>query len=284
MTVVAGAAAVPAAPLLLPEASPAQPEHDRRAVAALRERVRAVLAALPAADVTVVIAPGPAGVHERAVASLRPLGIAADDVVLPVDASLVPHTTRLTQYPLALGGALGIEHTVLVRLLADGGGRGPVLPLTVPPGTDGQVLVNVGASLVEALRDAHRSAVVVAAADASAGLDERSPGHRIDGAAAWDRRLVTAVAERDADAVAGLGPAEAGRVAAAGWAPLTTLLGVAAAARLRIVDDDVAYAVVRGVGRVTTRLEPRGGSDVGGSFRRDDTAPLQLPRDPEARR
>lgn len=282
MTVVAGAAAVPAPPLLLSEVSPDQPDTHREAVASLRERVRAILAALPDADVTVLIAPGPRGVHERARADLRPLGVNADDVVLPVDAELLPHATRLTQYPLALGGSLGVELTVLTRLVAEVRGEGPVLPLSVAPGTDGQVLLNVGASLVEALRDAHRRAVVVAAADLSAGLTTDAPAHLVAGAGAWDTLVVDAVTRRDTDAVAALGPSEAGRVRASGWASLTTVLGVAAAARLRVADDEVAYEVVRGVGRLATRLVPTGEDDVGGAFRRDGTAPLTLPRDRDA--
>lgn len=279
MTVVRGAAAVPAAPLLLPEASPDQPAADRAPVAELRERVRAILDGLPDADVVVLVAPGARGIHDRALASLRPLGTAAADVTLPVDERLVPHVTRLTQYPLALGGSLGVEHTVLARLIH--AVRGPetcVLPIAVSAATDGAVLVNVGASLVEALRDADRTAVVVAASDLSAGLTDTSPAAWVPGAEEWDRRAVAVFSARDTAGLAACGPGEAHKVWAAGWPSLTVLSGVAAGARLQ-VDGDVGYHVVRGVGRLTAALAPSGEPLPGGSLRQDGAGPLTLPRD-----
>jgi hypothetical protein len=279
--VVVGAAVVPAAPLLLPDASPQQPDPDRSAVARLRARVDETLGALPDADVIVLIAPGPRGVHDRARASLRPLGIAREDVSLSVDRKLVPHTTRLTQYPLALGGDLGIEHTILVRLIHALRPDATVLPVSVAPSTDGGVLINVGASLVEALRDAGRTGAFVAAADLSAALTETSPGYLADGAADWDRRLVGAFTRRDTAAVAGLGPHDAARMRAIGWAALTVLAGATAVARLAVAGD-LRYDVVRGVGRLTGRFLPTGQGDAGEAFRRAGTPPLTLPRDAEA--
>lgn len=280
MTVVAGAAAVPAAPLLLPEASSAVPAAEREAVGRLREMVATTVAALPDADVVVLIGPGPRGFRERARSSLRPLGIAADDVVLPVDGELLTHATRITQYPVLIGGGLSIENAVLARLVHRARGEVPVLPVSVAPETDGQVLVNIGASLVEALRDTHRTGIVVAASDLSAGLDRSSPRYAIAGAAAWDRLVLRAAATGDVDALSALGPAEAGRVHARGWGPLTVLAGVAAAARLHPVEEP-RYEIVRGVGRLCLRLGHTGSADVGGVFRRDGTAPLRLPRGSE---
>lgn len=257
MTVVRGAAAVPAAPVLLPAASPQQPEADRGQVARLRARVDRLLGDLPEVDVVVLVAPGPRGVHDRAHASLGQLGVVADELTLPVDRRLLPHVTRLTQYPLAVGGSLGVEHTVLARLLHAARGPVDVLPVAVAPSTRGEVLVNVGASLVESLRDADRTAVVVAASDLSAGLEGHSPGALVDGAAAWDRLAVRAFSTGAPEGLSALGPAEAARVRAVGWASLTVLLGVAAAARLEVTGD-LGYDVVRGVGRLTGRLRAAG--------------------------
>jgi hypothetical protein len=281
VTVVAGAAAVPASPLLLPEASPAAPATDAADVAALRRAVEETLAALPDADTVILVGPGPRGFRERARSGLRPLGVAVDDIVLPVDGELLTHATRLTQYPVLIGGGLSVENAVLARLVHRLRGEVTVLPVSVAPETDGQILVNVGASLVEALRDAHRRGVLVATADLSAGLDRTSPRYEIAGADTWDRLATGAIAAGDVDALAALGPSEAARVVARGWAPLTVLAGFAAAARLRPAGAP-GYAPVRGVGRLWTRLEPSGSSDVGAAFRRDGTAPLSLPRDPGA--
>lgn len=280
MSVVAGAAAVPAAPLLLREASGGAPTADAEAVDRLRATVEATVAALPEADVVVLVGPGPRGFRERARSSLRPLGLAAEDVVLPVDGELLTHATRITQYPVLIGGALSVENAVLARYVHRARGQVPVLPVSVAPETDGQVLINIGASLVEALRDTHRTGAVLAAGDLSAGLDRTSPRYAIDGAAAWDQLVVDAVSSGDVDALAALGPAEAGRVHGRGWGPLTVLAGVAAAARLHPVEEPV-YDVVRGVGRLSLRLGRTGSADVGGVFRRDGTAPLRLPRDRE---
>lgn len=281
MTVVAGAAAVPAAPLLLPEASPGVPARDAEAVHRMREAVTTTVAALPDADVVVLIGSGPRGFRERARSSLRPLGITTDDVVLPVDSELLTHATRITQYPVLIGGGLAVENAVLARLAHRRYGGIPVLPVSVAPETDGEVLVNIGAGLVEALRDTHRTGVVLATSDLSAGLDRTSPRYEIAGAAAWDQLVLRAISTGDADALAALGPTEAARVHGRGWGPLTVLAGLAAAARLRPVEEP-GYDVVRGVGRLWLRLGHTGSADVGGAFRRDGTAPLRLPRGTEA--
>lgn len=280
MTLVAGAAAVPAAPVLLPEVSAGVPAGDAEAVARVRDDATATVAALPAADVVVLVGPGPRGFRDRARSSLRPLGIAGEDLVLPVDGELLTHASRITQYPVLLGGGLSIENAVLARLLHRARGDVPVLPVSVAPETAGEVLVNIGASLVEALRDTHRTGVVIATGDLSAGLDRTSPRYAIGGAAAWDRLVLRALGTGDVDALSALGPAEAGRVHGRGWGPLTVLAGVAAAARLHPVEEP-RYDVVRGVGRLSLRLGHTGSADVGGVFRRDGTAPLSLPRGSE---
>lgn len=250
---VVGAAVMPAAPVLLPEVSPDQPDGDREAVATVRDEIADTFRRLPTgAEVVVLLAPGPRGVHGAAVSSLRILGVNVDDVQLPVDSMLVPHVTRLMQYPLSLGGTLPVEHAVLTRLVADHLGHVPVLPISVDPATDGAVLVSVGAALVEALRDAGRDAIIIATGDLSACLTDASPGYVVDGAQSTDQAIVEALAQQDPDTLAGLGPDEAARVQASAWAPLTALNGAVAAGRL-VVDGHPIYDVMRGVGRVHVR-------------------------------
>ncbi len=98
--VVPAAAIVPAAPLLVSAASPDQPAEIRDDVATLREAAHRVLAALPTTDVTVLLAAGARGFHDTAHATLRPLGIRGAEATLPVARDLIPHVTRLTQYPV----------------------------------------------------------------------------------------------------------------------------------------------------------------------------------------
>ncbi len=142
----------------------------------------------------------------------------------------------------------------------------PVLPLAVPPGTDGDVLVHVGASLLEGLRDAGMTATMVSAGDLSACLDESSPGYVVAGADAWDREAVTAVRRGDAAAFAALGPADAERVMARSWPPLAVLAGAVAAARL--TPTEVRYAAPRGVGQLVAAYTDLGGEEAGARYAR----------------
>lgn len=243
-----GAAAVPAAPLLVEQVSPDQPDAVRGPVARLREQVREVLSSLPPADVTVLVASGTRGVHDSACATFAPLGVHGAEVELPVVTEVVEHLSRLTQYPMLRGDRLDLGHSVLVRLLRQACGLVPVVALRVPSGTEAEVLVSVGASIDEAVEDAGTTANVVVASDLSAALDETSPRYLAEGAQEWDARAVEAVRGGDLRPLVELGPDEAGRVHATGWAPLVVLHGACAAAGL--VPEFVAYEVPRGVGEL----------------------------------
>lgn len=88
--------------------------------------------------------------------------------------------------------------------------------------------------------------LVVAAGDLSAGLTEKSPLHAVDGARAWDDEVVRCVDSGRLDGIAGLGPEEAERVGAVGWAPVVVLHGCLARAKLGMVVRH--YSAPRGVG------------------------------------
>lgn len=246
-----GAAVVPAAPLLLPEVSPAQPEPVREDVARLRELSREAIASLPRADVTVVVAAGPRGIHDSAVASLAPLGVPWARAELPVPTEAVEHLSRLVQHPMLRGDELGVALAVLALQVRDVRGIVPVLPLSVPAGTDFDVLTSVGASIAEAVEDAGLTATVVAAGDLSAGLHESSPRWRIDGAERWDAEAVRAFADGELKRLRDLGPEEAERVAALGWAPLAVLHGLVAAGGL--APELLGYLAPLGVGQLVGR-------------------------------
>jgi hypothetical protein len=125
----------------------------------------------------------------------------------------------------------------------------PVLPVAVDPGSEAPALAALGRELA----DDSRRAVLLAAGDGSAGLGERSPRWRIEGAAAWDAALVAAVAAHDEAALAVLGPQEARRVWALGWAPI--VVATAAAGRWRVC----SYSAPRGVGYLVATGETAGG-------------------------
>lgn len=244
---------------MLPEASHEQPPEIRKDVAELRNLARGALEALAPSDFAVVVASGPRGVYDQAVASLAPLGIKAPEVQLPVDIDAVEHLSRLTQYPMFRGDPLDISHSVLALQLHAACGPVPVVPLNVPAGADYDVLVSVGASIAEAARDAERLTTVICPGDLSAGLDEGSPAHAIASAPDWDAAVVAAFEEGDLGALRELGPREAERVRSLGWAPLAVLDGACASGRLR--PAILGYRSPRGIGQLVARCIPMPGPD-----------------------
>lgn len=261
MTGVVAAAAAPTAPLLVPGASPAQPEEVRAEVERLRQLTVDTLAGLPDSDAYVLVARGERGIHDRAAASLQPLGVPDVEAELPVATDMIDDLSRLTQYPMYRGDPLSIAHSVLVLLLREARGEVEVLPVNVPASSDFDVLVTVGASIAEAAEDAALDVSVVCQADLSAALNEVSPGYSVEGARAWDDAVLDAVREGRLRRLAEMGPDEAEHVHASGWAPLAVLHGVCASAHLRI--EGLGYGAPRGVGQLVARClnHPLGDTD-----------------------
>jgi hypothetical protein len=243
--------AVPAAPLLLPAASPAQPAGVVDEIAELRAEVTATLRPLADADVVVLLAGGGQGVlHDRAAASLRPFGIAGSERELPVDTDLLAAVAARGRYPRGRTDQLTGDLGVLALLCEQAGLGGPVLPVEVPRSASGDALGAVASGLRGATDATGRDVALVAAGDLSAGLDTSSPAYLIDGAEAFDRRAVAALEAADHAALVALGPDEAGRVQARGWAGLVVADSLAA----RDPDErHVRYSTVRGVGQVVLR-------------------------------
>lgn len=236
---IVGAAVLPTAPLLVPGASGTLPDG----VAAVCESIEAALDRLPDHDVVVLIA-GAArgGVFDTAAASLAGIGRADITQDGKVEPSVVERLSGLVQYPLLRGGELPLGLAVLALLV---GNARPLVPLAVPLGAAFVALQAVGVGVAEAC-DAGLRAVVVAAGDLSAGLTERSPLYLVDGARDFDAQLVDAVDSGRLDGLRRLGPAEAQRVGAVGWAPMAVLHGALARAKLGIVRR--GYSAPRGVG------------------------------------
>ncbi|HWB72232.1 MAG TPA: hypothetical protein VG452_08435, partial [Egibacteraceae bacterium] len=143
---------------------------------------------------------------------------------------------------LRRGGQLPLGLAVLALLAPPR----PLVPLAVAAACGFNALATLGEGIARALAGRHLRAAVVAAGDLSAGLSEASPLHRIEGAAAWDDDVVAAVRHGALSTLARLGPAEAARMGALGWAPLAVLQGVCARAGTAPVVHH--YSAPRGVG------------------------------------
>jgi hypothetical protein len=228
---VVGTAIIPTAPLLVPGISATVPGGLREVCAA----VNAVLGDLPEADVVVLLATGhPVGVYARADASLA--GFGRPDLAVSLN---VADAQQGNPGPLPPGLA------VLALLLGD---RAPVMPIALDARLAAAALRERGVMLTSD----PRRLVVLAAGDLSAGLDERSPRFRIEGAAAWDKALVAAVEQGDGDRLGSLGPAEARRVAALGWASIV-VAHAACGGALHVV----CYAAPHGVGYLVATFRGR---------------------------
>jgi hypothetical protein len=237
--VITGAAILPTTPLLIPGLSPAAPT----VLARVARTVPAAIAALPAADVTILLTtarPGePTGILTSGIADLTPIGHPARVLTAKQDLALATTLSHATGLPLD-DHRLSLGPAVLVHLL---GADRPVVGVAVVPG-EGQRLVALGEAIAGALEGL--TAVLVAAGDLAAGLTDKAPLALVKGAREWDERVVDAVASGRLDGIPRMGPEEALRVGALGWAPLCVLHGALARQRLGLVVR--AYAAPRGVG------------------------------------
>lgn len=248
MTVLA-VAAVPAAPLLLAAGSPAQPPEVAGAVAHLRASVDEVLRGLPEVDTIVLVAGGDdATLPDGGCVDLAGYGHPEVRADVPVDRELLAAVATRTSTPRVRSDVLTGDLAVLTLLVAGCRADATVLPVTVAATAAQASLDGFAAGLTGAVEATGRRVAVVAAGDLSASREPTSPGHVVDGAVAWDEAAAAALRAGDLDAFAELGPAEARRVAARGWAPLAVLLQVARAADLRFRRVEVTAPL--GVGQL----------------------------------
>lgn len=247
---IVGAAIIPSAPVLVPGVSATLPDGLDKVC----DATDAALESLPACDTVVLLAaaqPGGTGSGQGLydVAEVSLAGAGRPDVArtCPVDHTAVERISRLTQYPLYRGDSMPLGLTVLALLV---GGSGPFVPVAVARNAGFDALSATGSAIAEAFADRDGDpgtrAVVVAAGDLSAGLTERSPLHLVEGARDWDARAVDVVDSGRLEGLGRLGPAEAARVGALGWAPMAVLHGAAARAKVGLVRRH--YSAPRGVG------------------------------------
>jgi hypothetical protein len=224
-----GAAIIPTAPLLVPGVSTALPNG----IAEVRRAMNDALMRLDHAELALLVAAGEPGTYRNAEASLA--GFGRPDLAISLRAAeWWAEPPPLQQGPLPPGLA------VLALLF---GNRTPVIPISVDACSPTHRLASSGAATATKCQE---RAVLLAAGDLSAGLDERSPRHRVEGAVAWDKAVVAAVDTQQPERLAALGPAEARRVAALGWAPIVVAQAACMAAGLRLRVRH--YSAPRGVG------------------------------------
>ena len=236
---IVGAAVLPTAPLLVPGVSATLPEG----VPKVADAIDAVVERLPAADLVVLVAAGEGALHGTSTTSLREIGRPDITVDVPIDAHGVARLSDTTKYPMYRGDELPLALTVLAVHI---GGGTPIVPLTVPGTAEFHVLADLGSSIAATFSDPEMRVMVVVAGDLAAGLTDKSPLHYVSGAIFWDEQAVAAVDSGRLDALAKLGPAEARRVGAVGWAPLAVLHGAVSSVKIGMVVRH--YSAPRGVG------------------------------------
>lgn len=245
-------AAVPAAPLLLPAVSAHQADAVAPHVAALRAAVDEVLGGLPPVDtVVLVVGAEDASLPDGGCVDLAGYGYPQVRADIPVDRELLRVLATGTNTPRVRADVLTGDLAVLALLVAAAQPGTAVLPVTVATTAGPSALGGLAAGVLTALERTGRDVAVVAAGDLSASRDTTSPGYLVDGAVAFDDAVLAALG-RDADEVVGaleaLGPAEAARVAARGWAPLAFAAQLARAGGLRFTR--VELHAPRGVGQL----------------------------------
>jgi hypothetical protein len=247
-------AAVPAAPLLLPRVSPRQPEPSRDAVAALRADVAALLAALPRVATIVLLAAGDdATVADGGCVDLAGSGHPQVTLDVPVDRSLLAAIATRTSAPRIRADRLQGDLAILAALIDATGAGTSIVPMTVARNAGVATLGGAASGVASAVAATGRDVAVLAAGDLSATRELTSPGYLVEGATAFDDAVHAAVRSGDRATLEALGPAEATRVAARGWAPLVVLGRVARAAGLTVAQTSLVAP--RGVGQLLASSE-----------------------------
>jgi hypothetical protein len=248
-------AAVPAAPLLLPSVSPRQPEASRDGVAALRAEVSALLAALPPVEAIVLLAAGDdATVPDGGCVDLAGSGHPQVSLDVPVDRPLLAAIATRTSAPRIRADRLQGDLAILAALIDATGSGTSIVPMTVARNAGVATLGGAASGVVSAVAATGRDVAVLAAGDLSATRDLTAPGYLVDGATGFDAAVLAAVRSGDDATLEGLGPVEATRVAARGWAPLVVLCRVARAVGLTVAQAELMAP--RGVGQLLASSRP----------------------------
>jgi hypothetical protein len=235
--------------MLLPQVSARQPDAVATELTALRRAIGEVLAGLPAVDtVVLVVGAEDATLPDGGCVDLAGYGYPQVRGDVPVDRELLRAVATGTNTPRVRADILTGDLAVLALLVAAARPEVEVLPVTVAVTAGPPALGGLAAGLLTAVEQTGRDVAVVVAGDLSASRDTTSPGYLAEGAIGWDDAMLAALAEDELDAVIDLGPGEARRVAARGWAPLALALQLARAADLRF--ERLELHAPRGVGQL----------------------------------
>lgn len=258
-------AIVPTAPLLLPALSPRQPAHLVAPVADLRAAVASTLAGVATAEVVVALAvgdgasdvaagdpgAGTGGVHRDSIVDRTASGHPQVRFDVPGDDGAAGAIAAATGLPLLDREVVTGDLGGLVALLVAAHPEVRVVPVALPAAATTDLAADVAAALRTAL--AGRRWSLVAAGDLAATRETVSPGYIVDGAVAFDDAVVAALRTGDTQGLVALGAAEAGRVQARGYLPVTV------AARCVVGPfAEVALVAPRGVGLLVAASVPTG--------------------------
>lgn len=242
---IVGAAILPSAPVLVPGVSATLPAG----AGVVCEAIDAIVDGLPPWDTAVLIAAASHSrhngqeLHDVTQASLN--GVGRPDITHSVrtDHDVTERVARLSQYAVRRADRLPLGLATLALLLGD---SRRTVAISVPSFAAFEALTAVGTGVAEAVREGEapgRRVVVVAAGDLSVGPNADAV---VPEAQEWDDRVVEIVDGGRLEGLAGLGPEEAARVGARGWAPMAVLHGVTARAKLGLARRH--YSAPCGVG------------------------------------
>lgn len=253
---IVGAAIIPSAPVLVPGVSATLPEG----LGAVRAAVEGALRSLPACDTVVLVASAQPGAGRSGQGLFDVAGVTLGGAGHPdaardcrIDRAALERISRVSQYPLYRGEVVPLGLAVLALLVEV---PAPFVLMAVPRNAGFEALTATGAGVAGAFSAPmddpggagarEPRAVVIAAGDLSAGLGERSPLYAVEGAREWDDQVLDVIGSRRLEGLGRLGPGEAARVGALGWAPMAVLHGAAARAKIGLVPRH--YSAPRGVG------------------------------------
>jgi hypothetical protein len=205
--VFAAAAVCPHPPVLVPEAAAGAAGELDELRAACDTAVRAVLGALPDLVVIVGDAPETREYPRDACGTLRPYGV---DVMVGLTGD-------------AGTPVLPLAHTVAAWLLRRAGWPGERVAYGLSAEETAEGCQRIGARLAAS---AGRVGLLVMG-DGSARRSEKAPGYLDPAAEVFDTAVARALGEADGEALAGIGPARARGLLAAGRASWQALAGAA---------------------------------------------------------
>lgn len=241
--------AIPAAPVTVPGVTATVPADILTQVKSLRAAIDDTLDALPRSGTVLLIDAGPESVvHDATRASLAGYGYPEVTADLRVDTGSLVAVSARGQAPRVRSDHLSGDLATLALLVAAARPDLAIAPVTIPASAGARALEDVAMGLQAAIAGVPRQVVVIAVGDLAATLHVTSPGYYNEDAAGWDQQAVDAFGNQDVARFSQLGPVEAERVQARGWAPLTVGLHLASHAGLSV--DSATYLTCRGVGRL----------------------------------